>query len=289
MPRTYLVTGSASGIGKAILLRLRDEGYRVIGVDLKDADICVDISLPEGRKELTERAGELTDGRLDAVIACAGVREFSPRTVQVNYFGTVATLEGLRPMLALGENPRAVAVSSMACIHDYDSGVVKSCLAEDEGAAVAASEKVPNEDVTLLYGSSKVALSKWIRRTAISQEWAGYGIPLNAIAPGIVVTPMAQPLFDDPAAREVLEHCPMPLSGFAEPEQVASLLAWLTSPENTHLTGQILFIDGGAEVSWQPDALTWASAGEPRHRTFLRRLHGRLGRIGQLATPSKRR
>lgn len=120
MPRTYLVTGAASGIGKATVAHLREHGHNVIGADLKDTDISADLATPDGCNQLVDRAHELTDGRLDAVIACAGLAHFVPRTVQVNYFGVVATLEGLRPLLAAGTDPRAVLLSSVASIHPAD-------------------------------------------------------------------------------------------------------------------------------------------------------------------------
>lgn len=106
MPRrTYLVTGAASGIGRATAARLRDGGHTVIGADLKGADISADLATPAGRTELVQRAEELTGGRLDAVIACAGLAHPDPVTLRVNYFGMVATLEGLRPLLAAGTDP----------------------------------------------------------------------------------------------------------------------------------------------------------------------------------------
>ncbi|MCZ0992467.1 hypothetical protein O1L44_04095 [Streptomyces noursei] len=95
--RTYLVTGAASGIGRATAARLRDDGHTVLGADLQGTEIAADLATPAGRTELTERADELTGGRLDAVIACAGLAHFRPLTLRVNYFGAVATLEGLRP------------------------------------------------------------------------------------------------------------------------------------------------------------------------------------------------
>ncbi|MCK7622764.1 SDR family oxidoreductase [Streptomyces sp. RS10V-4] len=253
--RTYLVTGAASGIGRATATLLRDRGHTVLGADLQDADIAADLATPTGRTELAERARELTGGRLDAVIACAGLAHFHPRTLQVNYFGTVATLEGLHPLLAAGTDPRAVLVSSVAAIHPPDPAIVDAALAGDEDTAVAvARAALDRGEGYTIYGSSKHALTRWLRRAAITDDWAGAGIPLNAVGPGTVTTPMTAPMLGDPALREAVNaSVPMPLHGHARPEQVAPLLAWLTSPENTHVTGQILFADGGADATLRGD------------------------------------
>lgn len=102
----------------------------------------------------------------------------------------------------------------------------------------------------LLVLDQEPALARWVRRTAATAPWAGAGIPLNAIAPGTVLTPMTAPMLTVPGIREVLDAAiPMPLRGHATAEEVAPLLDFLTSPENTHVTGQIVFIDGGADAA----------------------------------------
>jgi NAD(P)-dependent dehydrogenase (short-subunit alcohol dehydrogenase family) len=93
-----------------------------------------------------------------------------------------------------------------------------------------------------------------VRRMAPTAEWAGAGIALNAIGPGVIDTPMTRPLLDDPAGVEMLRvGAPMPFGGHAQPEQVAPLLAFLTSPENTLVTGQMVFCDGGADTVLRGD------------------------------------
>lgn len=258
MSRTYLVTGAASGIGKATAALLRERGHAVIGADLKDSDISADLSTAEGRAELATCARELTGGHLDAVIACAGIAHFDPLTIKVNYFGAVATLEGLRPLLAAGTDPRAVVIGSIDSVHPTDSAIVEAALAGDEDAAVtAARAAVDRGEGHLAYSSSKAAVSRWVRRSAITEDWAGAGIPLNAVGPGVIITPMTQPLLDDPEMRKLVEQSvPMPLHGHARPEQIAPLIAWLTSPENTHVTGQVVFVDGGADAVLRGDR-TW--------------------------------
>ncbi|MDQ8706047.1 SDR family oxidoreductase [Streptomyces sp. LHD-70] len=258
MSRTYLITGAASGIGRATLTLLRSQGHTVIGADLKDSDISADLSTAEGRAELVTRARELTGGLLDAVISCAGIAHFDPLTIKVNHFGAVATLDGLRPLLAAGTDPRALVIGSIDSVHPTDAAIVDAALADDEEAAVAASRAaVDRGEGHLVYSSSKAAISRWIRRSAVTDNWAGAGIPLNAIGPGVIITPMTQPLLDDPEMRKLVEQsAPMPLHGHARPEQIGPLIAWLTSPENTHVTGQVVFVDGGADAVLRGDR-TW--------------------------------
>ena len=88
MARSYVITGAASGIGKATSQLLTERGHRVIGVDIHDADVTVDLSTTQGRTELVARVTELSGGRIDAIIANAGLATPTAKTVAVNYFGT---------------------------------------------------------------------------------------------------------------------------------------------------------------------------------------------------------
>ncbi len=260
MSRTYVVTGAASGIGKATAELLTQRGNRVIGVDIHDADVVVDLSTEEGRSALVTRVTELSGGTIDAIIANAGLATPTATTVAINYFGTLATLTGLKPLLAGSKAPRAVATASMASLFPPDDALLTALTAGDEKAALARGaelEAAGGDAGSLIYGTTKRALALWIRRHAATPEWAGEGIPLNAIAPGVVETPMTAALIESSEARaSVLSMVPMPLNGIFQPTDVAYLLAWLTSEENAHLCGQVVFIDGGSDVVIRGDS-TW--------------------------------
>jgi NAD(P)-dependent dehydrogenase (short-subunit alcohol dehydrogenase family) len=178
----------------------------------------------------------------------------------VNYFGTLATLTGLRPLLAGSPAPRAVATASMASLFPPDESLLESLLAGDEAAAMARGgelEAAGGDLANLIYGTAKRALALWIRRNAPTPDWAGAGIPLNAIAPGVVATPMTAAFTGTEEARKaILQMVPMPLNGIFEPRDAAYLLAWLTSEENAHLCGQVVFIDGGSDAVMRGDS-TW--------------------------------
>jgi NAD(P)-dependent dehydrogenase (short-subunit alcohol dehydrogenase family) len=242
--RTYVVTGGASGIGAATAELVAARGHRVITADLHDADIRVDLATDAGRTRLATDVADRTGGVIDAVIAAAGTARQGVTDVKVNYFGAVATLSGLRPLLAEGDHPRAVAIASYAVVRPHSDDMVAACLAGDEAAATS----LPVDDLFAVYSSSKRALARWVRRQAITDAWAGAEIALNAVAPGIVRTAMtADMLADDALAAHLHRAVPMPYGGVAEPGVVAELLAFLTSAEAQSITGQTVFVDGGAD------------------------------------------
>src|SRR5262245_4284346 len=88
MARTYAVTGSASGIGAATTAWLRARGDRVIGCDLRAADVCGDLSSPAGRAAVIDGVSRLSGGVLDGIVANAGGGP--PETMlALNFFGAV--------------------------------------------------------------------------------------------------------------------------------------------------------------------------------------------------------
>ncbi|MEU9833935.1 SDR family oxidoreductase [Streptosporangium sp. NPDC048047] len=246
--RTYVVTGSASGIGAATAALLRERGAKVIGCDLGDADIHADLSTPDERRSLVDQVTEY--GPIDAVLAIAGGGKTG--LLETNYFGTVATLEGLRPLLAQSEAPRAVAVSSTSSLALADERVLQACLDGDEAAAVAYINADPSlAGAAGAYGVAKRALNRWARRVAPTPEWAGAGIALNVVAPGIVDTPAASWIFASEDVRTAVESAsPQPFGGFpGRPEWIAELICWLGGTDNRFVTGQVIFADGGAEAA----------------------------------------
>jgi NAD(P)-dependent dehydrogenase (short-subunit alcohol dehydrogenase family) len=251
-PRTYVMTGSASGIGRATKELLLSQGHRVIGVDLRDAEVITDLGTHSGRDLMIDQVTKISGGSVDALLAVAGVDIAGPPTVAINYYGALATLEGLRPLLLKSSAPRAVAVSSITSIHPFDQELLDAMLDGTEEQALRRAEMAKYS-----YATSKRALSRWIRRVAVNAEWAGAGIPLNAIAPGLVKTELLARLFEDPETKaRISAGTPMPLGGPFEPLATAQLLVWLASEENGHMTGQTIFIDGGADVVLRGDS-TW--------------------------------
>jgi NAD(P)-dependent dehydrogenase (short-subunit alcohol dehydrogenase family) len=253
MARTYVITGTASGIAAATARMLKEAGNKVIGVDIHDADVVADLSTKQGRIDAAKKAIELSEGSLCAVIACAGLAHPIAKTVSVNYFGMSEFLEALAPTLAKAKAPRAVCISSMASLMPNDKALVDAMVADDEAKALARAQELVDTGggmEQLIYGSTKRAISRWVRRQCIKPQWAAAGIPLNAVGPGIVRTPMVADMIATKEARDALDQMvPMPLNYYLEPENVAHLLIWLASVENTHTTGQTIYIDGGSDAA----------------------------------------
>ncbi len=212
MDRIYVVTGPASGIGAATARYLRDRGARVIACDLHDADVIGDLATDEGRAALVDGVTRLSGGTVDAIVANAGGG--APETsLSLNFFGAVATLEGLRPLLEAGPAPRAVMVSSIASLSPPDAALVEACLGLDERAAtVAARDAIAAGKGADLYGNAKQALKRWCRRVAVEPQWAGAGIPLNVVALGFFDTPSAAYILSDPDRRAAMGRM-VPLRG----------------------------------------------------------------------------
>ena len=108
-----------------------------------------------------------------------------------------------------------------------------------------------------LYANAKHSLNCWCRRVAVKPEWAGAGIVLNVVGPGFIDTPSAAYIFSDPQRKAAMgQMVPMRGSYPARPEQMAALLAWCVSEENSLMTGQVLFADAGVECV-QRGERTW--------------------------------
>jgi len=249
---TFVVTGSGSGIGAAVRRRLERDGGTVVGVDLRDAEITADLATAGGRAAAVAAALAHTD-RLDGVVACAGlgphVRD-GAAIASVNFFGAVSLLEGLRPALVAGRGAAVAVSSNSATLPNSDNEITAACLDGDEAAARAHAALLGGQPV---YGGSKLALARWVRRHAVTDVWAGAGARLNAVAPGAVHTPMLQGGLDHPILGDAIRNFPSPSGGFGTADQIADAIAFLLGPQATFCIGTILFADGGTDALFRPN------------------------------------
>lgn len=243
------ITGAASGIGAATRARLEAAGQTVVGVDLHDTEVIADLSTPEGRDAMIKGVTEQSGGQLDGVVACAGITsDDGAAVISVNWFGAHATLDGLRPLMGKGAAAVALSSNSTSTVPGVPDELVRACLDLDEDRARELATAAP--DFTP-YPASKLALAWWVRRQAVSDDWIGSGIRINAVAPGVIDTPMNEGVLD--TYLSMGDIYPVPAGRAAAAEEVAGLICWMLSDEASFLVGSVLFLDGGTDAALNPE------------------------------------
>lgn len=252
--RVVAVSGSASGMGKAVCGHFQRTGSRVIGIDIREAEVIADLRLPTGRKAASESVIEAAGGRLDTVVACAGLGpHVRPESdiVRVNYFGAVNLLDDLLPTLQRGEAPAAVVIASnSASLTPRDDALLAALERDDEEESASLAETAGG---IAAYGMSKLALVRAIRHRA--RAWGNAGVRINSVAPGPIDTPMLEGIVANEALRNVIDALPIPLSRRGTVTEVAATIAFLADPANGYIHGVTLFVDGGSDAEIRPEAI----------------------------------
>jgi NAD(P)-dependent dehydrogenase (short-subunit alcohol dehydrogenase family) len=221
-----------------------------------------DLGTAEGRDAAIAGIGEICGGELDGLVTCAGLAGAPDRAgsllASVNYFGTIDLLVGLRPLLAKGSGGSgggssgggggsAVAISSNSTTVQpaIPADLVELCLTHDEKGARARADEVGS---MVTYPASKMAVAYWVRRQATGPDWAGAGLRLNAIAPGMIETPMVADMRDNPEVGPLLAMLPIPVGRTGRPDEIAALVELLLGPDGGFFCGSVLFCDGGSDA-----------------------------------------
>ncbi len=261
--RTYLVTGSASGMGREVAERLRGLGHSVIGVDIKAAEVTADLSCESGRRAAVDAVLERSDGVLHGAVLAAGLGPIPGRQkliAQVNYFGVVELLTALRPALAHAESAKVVVVASNSTTTTpmVPRRAVRAFAAGDADRALRAVRLFGKHSAAMIYAASKIALARWVRRQAVTDPWAGAGIRLNAIAPGAIMTPLLAEQLADPIEAKAIKSFPVPIGGYGDPGQLADWMLFMLSDAADFLCGSVIFVDGGSDAYFRSDS--WPAA-----------------------------
>ncbi len=228
-----VVIGGASGIGAATAEVLRAAGHTVVVADLPGtpADITVDVT-DEATVEALFDTVLAEHGAFHGVVNCAGVSTLARvvdhdaaewrRVVDICLNGAFLVLKHAGRRVADGGS--LVSLSSLN--------------ARQPGTGLAA------------YCAAKAGLVALTEVTAL--ELGGRSVRVNAVAPGLVVTPLTAPAMDIPGVRDdYVENTPLGRSG--EPEEIGAAIRFLLSDESRWITGETLDINGGAHLKRYPD------------------------------------
>ena len=246
---TIIVTGAASGMGRACVDRVRGLADVVVAVDLREPQIegavgmACDIADPAQVAELAEAAAGT--GLFRGLIHAAGLSPTmaDPRRIfEVDLLGTQLLLDAFEERLAPGS--AAVCFASMASyqiepfVNDEHRALLEDPRAPDfldRGAEMAP-------DSGLAYGLAKFGVRRAVERAAV--RWGRGGGRVNSVSPGIIETPMGRrEMAEQPMMQSMLDSTPLGRMGRAE--EVAAVAAFLVSDDAAYVTGIDVRVDGG--------------------------------------------
>ncbi|RIL06470.1 MAG: short-chain dehydrogenase [Proteobacteria bacterium] len=241
--KTALITGAASGIGRATALRLASEGAALALWDVQAA--ALDATAKDAR-ELGARVERAVVDVQDESAVAAGVRAavdaLGPLDVVCNVAGILRfdhTHE-----LALADWSRVLGINLTGTFLVCREAIPHLLATRGNVVNVASTAGMTGHPWAAAYAASKGGVLAFTRALAV--EYARQGVRANCVCPGSIETPITQAFRVPEGANPKLVRRMMPLTGFAGPEKVANLVALLASDEGSHITGEEIRVDGGA-------------------------------------------
>lgn len=215
--RTALITGASRGIGAAIARRLQDEGLRILSPSSKTLDLASTVSIDTYLSQLTDP--------VDILVNNAGI----------NRLGSIDEISG--------KDFEEVIQVNLLSHFQLTQGLVKGMKARGYGRIVNISSiwSLVSRERRVTYSAAKAGLNGLTR--ALALELAPYHIMVNAVAPGYINTELTKKNNTPEALERIAGE--IPLGRLGEPAEIAECVAFLCSPKNSYMTGQVIVLDGG--------------------------------------------
>ena len=239
--RTAIVTGAGSGIGRATALRLAEEGMNVAIGELNaetGASVAAEIEAAGGRAIAV--VTDVSDPELCADLVSRTLEAFGEVQVLVNNAGVEARDRSREPL----ERWDWGIENSLSSMYRMSEAALPALLENDASAIVNVSSVIGTRTygITEWYGAAKAGVTGLTRSQAGMHGKAG--LRANAVCPGTIRTKRTVTLTDnEKAAQRILSH--QALRRFGEPEDVASVIAFLASDDASYVSGEMITIDGG--------------------------------------------
>ena len=241
-----IVTGAAGGIGRWLAAGLGAAGASVLVTDVEDLGLNeLETSLRSAGIDASALVADLADEEAPDEIVRIAVQRFGAVHVVVN---NAAVNKRMTILEMDGETWDRIVRINLRAPYFLAQRAAQEMIAQGAGGAIISISSL-NVAYALehvaVYGATKAGISQFTRHMAL--EWAEHGIRVNAIAPGFMDTPLAEPIWANPETSRWI-HNRVPMERPGQPSELIGACLLLASEAGSFLTGQTLIVDGGAQA-----------------------------------------